>query len=275
MARHNAEEELVFLKLGGSLLTDKTALEALRGDVLGRLAEEIMRALSARPQLRLVLGHGSGSFGHVAAAKYATRVGVNDAQQWMGFARVSDAAARLNRKVCAAFLEAGLPVVSLQPSASALCEGGRIVSLATRPIIESLRSGLVPIIYGDVAFDTERGGTIISTEEILSYLALYMRPTWLFLAGETEGVLDPQGNPIPVLDSRNVIAFESSLGGSHGTDVTGGMISKVKSMLDLVDQIDSLSVRIFSGLYSGNVSAVLLGKGQNLGTVISRAKDSS
>ena len=29
-----------------------------------------------RPELRLVIGHGSGSFGHVAAARYDTLAGV-------------------------------------------------------------------------------------------------------------------------------------------------------------------------------------------------------
>ena len=41
--------ELVFLKLGGSLLTDKTRPQALRGDVLQRLAAEIAAALAERP----------------------------------------------------------------------------------------------------------------------------------------------------------------------------------------------------------------------------------
>ena len=59
--------ELIFLKLGGSLLTDKTRPQALRPDVLGRLAGEIAAALAARPALWLLIGHGSGSFGHVAA----------------------------------------------------------------------------------------------------------------------------------------------------------------------------------------------------------------
>ena len=57
--------DLIFLKLGGSLLTDKTGTEALRADTLQRLAAEIAAARAADPQLRLVLGHGSGSFGHV------------------------------------------------------------------------------------------------------------------------------------------------------------------------------------------------------------------
>ncbi|MCX6065672.1 MAG: hypothetical protein NT121_07955, partial [Chloroflexi bacterium] len=61
--------ELVFLKLGGSLITDKTLPYTPRLDKLADLASQIAAALSTR-QLSLVLGHGSGSFGHIAAKKY-------------------------------------------------------------------------------------------------------------------------------------------------------------------------------------------------------------
>lgn len=46
---------------------------------------------------RVIVGHGSGSFGHVAAAKHSTIDGVSGAVQWRGFCDVSDAASRLNR----------------------------------------------------------------------------------------------------------------------------------------------------------------------------------
>jgi isopentenyl phosphate kinase len=56
--------ELVFLKLGGSLITDKDTPRSPRRDVLARLAAEILYAHRQRPQMQLVIGHGSGSFGH-------------------------------------------------------------------------------------------------------------------------------------------------------------------------------------------------------------------
>jgi isopentenyl phosphate kinase len=68
-------QELVFLKLGGSLITDKTQAYTARHEKLADLASQIARSLHADPELRLVLGHGSGSFGHTAAKKYGTRDG--------------------------------------------------------------------------------------------------------------------------------------------------------------------------------------------------------
>ncbi len=181
-------DDLLFLKLGGSLLTDKTGVEAPRLEVISQVAAELAAAQRKRPNLQLVLGHGSGSFGHVAAARYGTRRGVRSAEQWNGFAAVSAAAARLNRLITEALLRAGVTAISLQPSASAYCTSGELRQFAWQPVWAAVLAGLTPVVYGDVAFDAKWGGTIISTEEILKFLvnALPKRPSWLLLAGKQQ-----------------------------------------------------------------------------------------
>ncbi|MGD2050782.1 MAG: isopentenyl phosphate kinase, partial [Chloroflexota bacterium] len=213
-------------------------------------------------------GHGSGSFGHVAANKYGTRQGVRGNDQWRGFTEVSSAAARLNAHVRDSLLLENVPAISLQPSASAECRKGHIVKMNTKSVQSALAAGIVPIVYGDVAFDSILGGTIISTEEILSYLAVKFQPTWLLLAGETDGVLNKDGRLIPLISRENIGQVQNQLGGSRGTDVTGGMASKVYQMLDLVEKVPNLSVLVFSGLELGNVSGRLLGNTDIPGTVI-------
>lgn len=265
-------EKPIFLKLGGSLITDKGAEEALRADVLARLAVEIAAVLKTRPQLPLVIGHGSGSFGHVAAARYDTRQGVQTAEQWRGFAAVSEAAARLHALVRRTLLDAGVPVVGLQPSASAVCRDGTLISMSRRPVRLALRAGLVPLLYGDVAFDVAQGGTIISTEQVLAFLVPDLRPEWLLLAGETEGVYDEERKIVPAISRANLPELEPALGGSRGTDVTGGMAAKVRQMLALTDEYPELRVRLFSGLVEGRLREVLLKPEQASGTLIWRGE---
>jgi isopentenyl phosphate kinase len=260
---------VTFLKLGGSLLTDKTAAETARPVVLARIAEEIATARAVRPDMQLLAGHGSGSFGHVAAARYGTREGVSGAAAWAGFAEVSAAAARLNRLVGDALLAAGVPALSLQPSASALCEDGELVDMATAPVRAALDAGLVPLVYGDVAIDRVRGGTIISTEQILAYLARHFRPAWLLLAGDTEGVLDESGSAIPHVHPGNLDDLAPLLGGSRGTDVTGGMAAKVSAMLDLAAALPGTRIRIISGLVPGRLHSALHDPAAAPGTEIS------
>ena len=262
---------MLFLKLGGSLLTDKTGEEAVWPQVVLRVASEIAAARRALPALQLVVGHGGGSFGHVAAARHNTRQGVQSPEEWASFAEVHAAMARLNRLVVEALLAAGVPALSLQPSALASCEDGRIASFHVAPVQKALAAGLVPLVYGDVAFDGERGGTIISTEQIMAALAERFQPDWLLLAGVTEGVLDRGGQLIPAITPRNLSEIEGSLRGSHGTDVTGGMASKVRAMLALTDQFPALRVRIFSGLIEENVRRVMVHPETAVGTLISRS----
>ncbi|KPV51929.1 uridylate kinase, partial [Kouleothrix aurantiaca] len=56
---------LAFVKFGGSVITDKTGQEAPDLVLIRRLAAEVRAALDAAPAgYRLIIGHGSGSFGH-------------------------------------------------------------------------------------------------------------------------------------------------------------------------------------------------------------------
>ena len=64
--------QLVFLKLGGSLITDKRLPETPRLDVIRQVAATIAACLHREPALRLLIGHGSGSFGHVYGRRYGT-----------------------------------------------------------------------------------------------------------------------------------------------------------------------------------------------------------
>jgi isopentenyl phosphate kinase len=263
---------IVFLKLGGSLITDKTRVEHARLRTLRRLAREVAAAREARPDLKLVLGHGSGSFGHVAAKKHGTREGVKDQSGWYGFAEVAAAAARLNQIVTDVFVAAGVPVVSLPPSASARCENGRLVYLDTFALKAALRHDLVPLVQGDVALDSQRGATIVSTEDVFVFLANDVEPGYILLAGEVEGVFETasmRGRIIDVITPASVEQYAPALGGSRGADVTGGMAGKVRQMLDLVQRRPSIKARIFSGSRTGNVQRLLLNPHLPVGTVIS------
>jgi isopentenyl phosphate kinase len=263
-----------FLKLGGSLITDKTRPETVRADILRRLAQEVSQALGEAPGLCLVLGHGSGSFGHMAARQHGTRDGVHDAPGWLGFAQVADAAARLNRVVVGAFLDAGLPVWAVQPSAAGWCSDGLISHWPGEILEMALARGLVPLIYGDTLLDTRRGGTIASTEELFAWLVARLRPTSIVLVGTVDGVysadpmVDPQAEPWPRITPQDLPQLQSSLGGSHGVDVTGGMLSKVTEMCQLVQSHPGLRVRLISGLREGAVRAALLNDRQSGGTLI-------
>jgi isopentenyl phosphate kinase len=255
------QPSVVLLKLGGSLITDKTRPRTPRLEVLARLMDEIAAAHAARPDLQLVLGHGSGSFGHVEGKKHGTRAGVRTAEQWLGFAEVQWAANLLNRLVVDAARAAGLPVVNCPPSASAVCRDGVLEALALAPIEAALAHGLMPVVQGDVAMDVVRGGTIVSTEDVFGYLAPRLRPGRVLLAGLERGVLTrwPDGDVIPEIRALGRAPLRH-VGGSHAADVTGGMEAKVRETLALAAGVPGCEALIFSGEAPDNVRRALLGE---------------
>ncbi len=262
----------IFLKLGGSLITDKTRAETPRRPVIRRLAREIRAALEERPDLRLLLGHGSGSFGHYAAER--TTLLEQEGFDAQAYAEVGAAAARLNRIVTDICVAEGLPAVSLPPSASARCHDGRLQYLATAPVETLLAGGAVPLVYGDVALDETRGAAIVSTEDVFAYLASTQQPARIILAGEVDGVFtadptrDPSAQPIREITPATFPAVVQALGGSAGYDVTGGMVSKVRTMVSLVEANPGIEVYVISGVEAGRVQHALTTKRRQRGTVI-------
>lgn len=272
-AGHEAESEaerqaqrrcqIQFLKLGGSLITDKNRPHTPRLEVLSRLAQEISQALQLDPELKLILGHGSGSFGHTPAHRYGTRQGVSTAQEWQGFVEVWQAAAALNHLVMAALDQAGAPAIAFPPSASVTARSRQVESWDIRPLQAALQAGLLPVIYGDVIFDSQLGGTILSTEDLFSHLAGKLHPGRLLLATVEPGVWADYPactRQISEITPASLPEIAALLSGSSSTDVTGGMASKVSAMLRLVEQHPGTEALIFSGLEPGQLLRILQGE---------------
>ena len=265
---------LVFLKLGGSLITDKSTPYTAPLDKLADLADQIARARQATAGLSLVLGHGSGSFGHAAAqhlAPAAPETGsAGEGDYWRSFAEVWYQASALNRLVMDSLHGAGLAAVAISPAAGVLARDGRVLHWDLAPLRSALAAGLLPVVYGDVVFDEARGGTILSTEDLFAHLARELRPEQILLAG-LEPVVWADFPARRVRAERITAAtfpdIAQGLGASHGLDVTGGMASKVRQMLALVQEIPGLTVQIFSGDVPGNVERAL--GGELLGSLIS------
>ncbi len=262
-------KEIVFLKLGGSLFTDKDKAYTPKLDKLKELAQEIKTVLDSNPDLLLILGHGSGSFGHTAAKKHGTRDGVKTAEQWHGFAEVRFQAAELNRYVMEALIHADVPSISFPPSSSMVSNNRKVTHHNILAIRKALEVHLLPVVHGDAAFDESLGGTILSTEDVFAFLAEQFSPTRILLAGIEAGVW--QGFPartklVKQIQLSDYERMRAGIGGSASTDVTGGMKAKVEDMLALVQKNKGLTVQIFSAEKSGYLTRAL--KGENVGTLL-------
>ncbi|HVF60814.1 MAG TPA: isopentenyl phosphate kinase [Thermoanaerobaculia bacterium] len=220
--------DVTLLKLGGSLLTDKTRPRAARGEVIRRLAGEIVAAGAGG----VVLGHGSGSFGHVAAARAGVGSGPVARESLDGVAETRAEAAELHRIVVAALREAGARAFSFVPGSFLVAKAGQVEGALPPGLPVALRSGFLPVVYGDVVLDSEWGAAIASTEAVLAFLARELpaagftisRAIWL---GDTPGVLDSTGRSLPEIHPDDWKTAVASIVGPPGIDVTGGMRLRV------------------------------------------------
>jgi isopentenyl phosphate kinase len=94
------------------------------------------------------------------------------------------------------------------------------------------------------------------------------------MVGEVDGVYD--GDPltdssasrIPRITPGTFGGLETQLGGSHGVDVTGGMLTKVRQMVQLVAQGYVERVHLISGRREGALERALLDRALHEGTLI-------
>ena len=262
--------EFILVKFGGSLITNKDRPYTALPKRIRALAKEIKRYRDHSPNIPIIIGHGSGSFGHVTAQQHQTRKGVQTSEQWQGFSDVWWDARKLNTIVVEILKEEKLPVISFPASGAIVTNNHQVQSWSLAPIQQALSQHLVPVVYGDVVMDTRIGGTILSTEEIFFYLSHHLLPKRIILLGVEPGVwsdFPAKTTILPSITPQNFDRFEQSILGSASTDVTGGMIEKVKTMLDLIRQLPGLTIQICDGITPGNLYQSLLGS--TIGTVIS------
>lgn len=257
----------ILIKLGGSLITDKTKPKSFKPEIARRIAKQIRRLRERDGGQRIVIGHGSGSFGHFEAQRYNTAEGVYSQQDHEGFVRVGAVAAELSLLVQNEFLAAGLPTMRFQPSSTLIARNRRIASFDSRALVAALDNGRLPLIHGDVALDEEIGGTIISTEALFAHLIKPLRVKFIVLLGEVDGVHDTNGAVIAEITPRSLAEIRPALAGSHGVDVTGGMLQKVETMVELVRRHPALEVIIADGKREG-ILVDLLTTGRPIGTRI-------
>ncbi|MCJ7805625.1 isopentenyl phosphate kinase [Patescibacteria group bacterium] len=264
-------QKLTIVKLGGSLITDKNRPLVSREAVIKRLAEEIKSA-SKNYKGKLVIGHGSGSFGHASAAKYQTQKGIVNRNSIKGVSEVADVASQITKIVIKQLRKAGIPAVAFAPGSFIVSSGQKLQEFFIEPIKEALGCGVAPLVYGDVVFDKKQGFCIFSTEKVIGVIVGELHNKYkieqIIYCGITDGVYDEDGETIPLINSKTFGAFKKAIGVSGATDVTGGMIHKVQESLELAKKYKT-RVLIINGIKPGNLKKAILSK-KVAGTKISK-----
>jgi len=237
------------LKIGGSVLTDKSKPRTPLPDAMSRLAGEL-----AGHADELVLVHGAGSCGHDSAARYGIAGGLSAGSE-VGLFEIHREVARLSEMFCARLQDAGVPALPLHPLDLVITENSAISTFNMLPIKACLERGVLPVLHGDVCLDTGQGAAIISGDRLVAHLAIELDAVNVGIGSDVDGVLDSNGATIPDITPDGLPQLSELLGGSAHVDVTGGMLGKVKELCLLAQQgVPSI---IFNASVGGNVRSYL------------------
>jgi len=122
---------------------------------------------------------------------------------------------------------------------------------------------ITPVFYGDV-MDLPNGGWVVySGEKIIELLVpILSAGGWkvekIIQVSKEQGVMDENGMPVPVINTRNWDEVKKGVSGAAGTDVTGGMLHKVEESLKIAERYKVESV-IISGKIAGRLRGALSG----------------
>jgi isopentenyl phosphate kinase len=221
-------KERVLVKLGGSIITDKSGTCEISHDRLSAIAQ----AICARNENGLILVHGAGSCGHPEAKRHHLDIGL-DQHNKEGIYVTHHAVRTLNDAVVSALRAGGAEAIGIHPLDACVANNGRIISFECGAVELLVQHGIIPVLHGDVGMDRSRGACIISGDQLVRYLPQVMQIDRIGLATDVMGVLDGNMAVVPRIDRASACAL--NIGTSGNTDVTGGMKGKIEELLALAD----------------------------------------
>lgn len=243
--------EIIILKLGGSIITEKSGTPSFKDRLFDQIAKELSNL-----KVNMLLVHGAGSYGHPIAKQYSIHKGYSNSNQLKGVTETKRSMFSLTLKIMDSLIRHNVPVFPFLSSSCMVAKSGRLVDVDLMPFKILLDIGMVPLCSGDVIADEKTGFTIVSGDQIAVHLAKELGADRVIFGCDVDGIFDsdPKINPTAklidrlTLDNLRDMTFR---GESLTTDVTGGMSGKIKESLDFVSS-------------GGEVIIMNLNKPQNL-----------
>jgi len=263
---------LLVLKLGGSLITDKSQPYCLRGETLKAAAAEIKECIEEGLINRLIVVHGVGSYGHPPVIQYKLYKGFIDPAQLLPLSRTQSKVNELRGAVTFSLQEEGIAVNLLHTSSISTAQNGRIVKMDLEAVKGFLDIGMVPVLGGDVVYDQEMGFSIGSGDQVAAILVKELKATDLIFATDVAGVFDADPKVAPgarlikelSLSNLDMLASASSVKG----DASGAMKGKLSALTGLRPELNAgLRMGIISMMKPGRLKEIL-GGGSVEGTLI-------
>ncbi len=227
-------ESAVIVKLGGSVITDKSRECTPDLNSIYLAAEDV--ASYHRP---LILLHGGGSYAHPFAMRAGLQYGFKGKSQLRSISETELHLDELTRIIGVSLLLRGKQFVPIKPMSFITLRDGRVGKYFIRPIINALRLGLVPLIHGDIAFDETKGCGIVSADRIASLLGERLDVSRVLFGCDVDGVytrnpkISGEAELIKDVSRKNHLEVLKALKKTPSSDATGSMFGKVTEAIRL------------------------------------------
>jgi isopentenyl phosphate kinase len=258
------EKELTVIKLGGSLLTDKSKPYEARKSIITATAKELRECIDEGLIESLVIIHGVGSYGHPPVLEYKLYKGFTGPEQFIPLSKTQSIVNEFRLMITKEFQAAGLPVNLLHPSSMLVADKMRV----TKTFFEALKGwmalGMIPLLGGDLLYDKAMGFSIGSGDELAAVLARDLQAKRLIFAMDELGVYDtdPKKNPhaqllteIDINDLDEVIKGLEQSGKADASGAIKGKLSYIAAVKDLIE--GGLETTLLSMMKFGNLKALL------------------
>ena len=256
---------MFIIKLGGSVITDKTREKTFKHKVMDALSESIKKSGK-----QMIIVHGAGSFGHIIANRYLIQLGYNSLYQLKGVIQIRRDMTELTDAVIKSLVDLGVSALAFQTSAMVF-EKNNEYSLCINPLRKALELGFIPVLSGDVVFTENKGFKIISGDAVANLIAKQMEINRVIFISNVDGLYlknkdtqkDELANYLTTAELANIEISDFKIEDSE--DVTGEMQGKLLEIKQLLKYVPE--VIIVNGFYPERLAS--LRKGENyIGTRI-------
>lgn len=245
--------EIIILKLGGSILTDKNKPFSLREEILEKCLNQIIESKKL-----IILIHGGGSFGHPIAKKYQISQGLNESvkDQIIGLSKTHESMNKFNSIIISKLLNKGYPAISIQPSSIFMKDFNQIRIKTIEPIEKLLELRIMPVLYGDIILSWDSYFSILSGDQIILKLCEKIQNfkiSKVIFAIEKDGIyIKDNGKTKLALRLKSKDLAELKLAElDQKIDVTGGIKGKLETIKEIINF--NIPVQIVNGLKDKNI----------------------
>jgi isopentenyl phosphate kinase len=231
---------MFIIKLGGSVITDKSKENCYKQDVVDNLVRAIKKA-----NKKTIIIHGAGSFGHIIADKYDLNNGHKSKDQLIGFCLTQGMVQKLNSMVLESLHSNKIPAVSIPPHSTLILNNHIPFSFDYKIFNEYINKNFTPVTFGDVVLDKKLGFSICSGDLLMLLLAKSLKPEKTIFIIDEDGLFtsnpkkDKNAELIGSATKDQLSDYVTSM--DKHADVTGGMHGKIETIKKIAEQgIDTI-----------------------------------